>query len=710
MVFWTRAGKTGFRFTNAYLIEQPHLLPIFLEQYDIGRQSLFHLVSVLGAFPFLAMAGQRTGRSRFGFKMVLVAVVCCALHLTDLNGYRTLAVPSAGAPNRAELQDMKKSELKEKLREQGLKVSGLKADLIERLMQPWKKLNIPEGEEPANSVTDVFFPVEGTIQKLEELLEEERVVWIRAGVAAGKSTLAKHLSMTWPSKYLPVNHPKREKAASWESWENELRKTWLKETSTADVANGDLDDAFERFYDSDQVLIFDDCHLLFSCPTLSQLLLEPPKFRHRRVKVLMLSTAEAEEPQGKFWTTPRQVTAKYMWTPPIPLPSQLVDQLAAADVYLTEAAIDFFMRFCGGHRNIFMRSMQWVQTMQKKEKKSARWDVRRTLREVKQSCDNGNWTNAATSDLLGMLVQSCAIRGKCKDATSIPKEFVDILCQGASWLELPVCRDLTRHGFVLPNNKKHQEFEPYNWDLFGARYVVSNPLLAAYYRELLQKTRQLKVDVDKEVTSCIDLLLRALPYLNFAEVVAVKVQNKKVQYTRAIIRMLQSLGFGNVAALEDGANGNVDIYFLQGFSTTFAIEVVMAKQSLRDIAEHRSRFDNRSKPNYQKAVKKCLVIIGKLDRVQTCVREVQGGIEVVGLAPNEGCVGYTVCVKGEGVVEFDIECDGVAKKLTSLNKTPYFEVAQKLQSIAPGWVALKQMWPEGFLWFFLESVMTCHDN
>ena len=81
------------------------------------------------------MAGHGTGRSRFGFKMVLLAVLCCALHLKDLKAYRTLAVPGAGAPNRAELQKMKKAELKKKLREKGANASGMKAELIERLMQ-----------------------------------------------------------------------------------------------------------------------------------------------------------------------------------------------------------------------------------------------------------------------------------------------------------------------------------------------------------------------------------------------------------------------------------------------------------------------------------------------------------------------------------------------------------------------------------------------
>ena len=140
----------------------------------------------------------------------------------------------------------------------------------------------------------------------------------------------------------------------------------------------------------------------------------------------------------------------------------------------------------------------------------------------------------------------------------------------------------------------------------------------------------------------------------------------EVQYTSAIIHLLKNHGFESVAALEKGTQGKVDIYCVQG-GTTFAIEAVMAERSPAEIAEHRSRFDNMSRPNYQRAAKKCLVIIGKLDSVRKHVREVQGGIEVVGLAPNEGVVkheGYTVCVKeGEGVVEFNIECDGVAKEV-----------------------------------------------
>ena len=654
------------------------------------------------------MAGQRTGRSRFGFKMVLLAVLWCGLHLKDLKAYQTLAVPGSGAPNKAELQKMTVPQLKAKLREQGKKVSGRKDELIARLLP---KRNIPEAGDTAIDATDVFIPLDKTIQKLDELLEEKRVVFIRAGVASGKSTLAEHLARTQSSKYLQVNSPKTKKVLSEESWENELRKTLLKENSTKDVAIGDLDSAFQRLYENDQVLIFDECHLLFSCPAFCQLLVKKPGYLQKRLKVLMLSAAsEAANEQGKIYTTPAEITAKYMWTPPIPNASQLVHQLAAADVYLKEDAIVFFMRLCGGHRGIFMRSMQWVHDMQTKEKKNAPWDIGRAVGEVRHSWGNGNWTGTDTLEqdkLLGMLVQSRAIRvnGKYKDSSNIPDEFAEILCQGESGsLKPAVRRDFTIHGFILPSARKDREFEPYDWNSEGARYGVSNPLLAAYYRNVLEEKRGLKVDVDMEVTSCIDLLLRALPYLNFLEVVIATVRNEmktsdftvkdlphEAQYTHAIIRVLQSLRFGNVGHVEAGDQGKVDIQFWQG-ETRFAIEAVMAERSPAEIAEHRSRFDNASRPNYQRAAKKCLVIIGKLESVQKRVREVQGGIEVVGLAPNEGHVAYRVCVKeGEGVVEFIIKCDQVAKKLISLNKDPCFEPAQRLQSISPGWVALKQM-------------------
>ena len=244
-------------------------------------------------FLFLAMAGQRTGRSRFGFKMVLLAVLWCASHLKDLKAYQTLAVPGSGAPNKAEVQKMTVPQLKEKLREKGKKVSGRKVELIERLLQQMqpetggaemKNATSQKAGDTASDRTDVFIPLDKTIQKLEELLKEERVVFIRAGVASGKSTLAEHLARTQSSKYLQVHPPKTKKALSEESWENELCETLLEESSTADVANRSLKHIFQRLYDNDQVLIFDECHLLFSCPCVLPAFGEETRLSTKKIK------------------------------------------------------------------------------------------------------------------------------------------------------------------------------------------------------------------------------------------------------------------------------------------------------------------------------------------------------------------------------------------------------------------------------------------
>ena len=101
---------------------------------------------------------------------------------------KLLAVPGSGAgARRARLEKLNMKELKTKLREKGLKVSGRKADLVERLMEELPKTRkIPQPQEPAIFDKDVFIPLQETIQELEPLLQEKRVVFLRAGVASGK--------------------------------------------------------------------------------------------------------------------------------------------------------------------------------------------------------------------------------------------------------------------------------------------------------------------------------------------------------------------------------------------------------------------------------------------------------------------------------------------------------------------------------------------
>eukprot|EP00438_Fugacium_kawagutii_P002953 Skav219507 [mRNA] locus=scaffold3561:11233:11511:+ [translate_table: standard] len=85
-------------------------------------------------------------------------------------------------------------DLKSMLREKGLKVSGNKQDLVERLMEALPKVRkIPEALKLADPDTDVLITLDETIPKLEALLQQKRWVFIRAGVASGKSILAQYL-------------------------------------------------------------------------------------------------------------------------------------------------------------------------------------------------------------------------------------------------------------------------------------------------------------------------------------------------------------------------------------------------------------------------------------------------------------------------------------------------------------------------------------
>ena len=328
--------------------------------------------------------------------------------------------------------------------------------------------------------------------------------------------------------------------------------------------------------------------------------------------------------------------------------------------------------------------------------------------EVRKSWASSKWTTDDSSSLLAVLASVRAVRvnGVYRDANKIPKEFVHILCEGPrNDLAPSVRRDLTVHGFLLPSPKVHsiEEFQPYDWHAVDAKYRVSNHIMGLYYRQVLEKQRQLTVDVDKHPTSCADLLLRAVPFLSFAQVVALPGS----RYTSAMVQVLKEQGF-QAEAMDDEHHGKVDLQ-VDVNGKIFAFEALMAEPrcAKRDF-EHRDRFDNASRPFYSRADYKCLVIIGAKKNVKKRMRELRGGIEVVWLAPNPAHTGYQVCVKHEDdVLEFYIECDRVARSFTILKKLPFFSSAQKLKFIAPGSCALTKINPLAYLSFKLSIFTIC---
>ena len=429
--------------------------------------------------------------------------------------------------------------------------------------------------------------------------------------------------------------------------------------------------------------------------------------------LLLSAASETQDVPGQTYTTPGEITAKYMWTPPIPQANELVDQLAEADVFLSQDAIAFFMSFCAGHRGLFIRSMEWVQEKQSTD--NTCWDLARALGEVSQAWDTDSWTETPDESLMGKLqtVRAIRVNGGYSEAESIPQQFVNILCEGPTdGMDPKRRRELTIHGFVLPvlqgTVPENVEFTRLDWAKVGTKYGVANYLMASYYRQVLAKKRGLKVDVDRSPASCTDLLVRVLPYLLFADVVAIKGNEHgircevsqeelpyEVQYTQSVIRELKRL-VGRTNSLENPTQGKVDIYATMQDGSTFAIEAVMASRGRTKLDEHRGRFDNIAKSNYADAQHKCLLIIGRQDsKMRDVVGAVKHGIEVVGLAANPAQSGYHVYVKRQGnhVVDFFIPCDGVARRFSWKDEEPFFEIssAQKLNYIMPGWISSVNM-------------------
>ena len=244
----------------------------------------------------------------------------------------------------------------------------------------------------------------------------------------------------------------------------------------------------------------------------------------------------------------------------------------------------------------------------------------------------------------------------------MPKEFIQRLCEGPGNLSKEIRRELTIQGFVIPVSEGNGEFQRVDWTRPDATYAVANPILASYYRHQLESFRSLKVKVKDEhfvPLNCLDLLLRAIPYLTFARVVffAADLESNsslsaadfpyEEQYNAAIIHALKRLGYPASAPLNP-RKGKVDV-LVKMEPTAFSLECIMAKRNQQEHNEHRNRFDNQNQTNYFNADHKALLTIGSVETVRRRIRDTRAdGVEIIGLMPNIAHTGYDVLYRGLG--------------------------------------------------------------
>ena len=511
-----------------------------------------------------------------------------------------------------------------------------------------KKLALPPLTSPANPEDHVFIPLEDYGAKIEDLFQGEEFVFIRGGVGVGKSTLGQHLGREHPDRFVSVHFGDGEYDSWCKNIVEGIKAATAKEVNKSDTQ---LEDALRLAKEGDRILVLDEAHTIFNLERIRTLLLKSSV----HPKVLFLSASG--EGSASSPTTPTEIVRKFFWTPAIPeVDNHFIRQLEQAGVCLDEDSIEFFMKFCGGHRSIFMAAMKWVREKQN----GVGWNYSQAVTNVRKSMF-GNWLESGS--ILSELAQSRAVKvnGQFGDIEMVPMVFIKLLCEGPAQIRSArERREMTIHGFAVPVPEAgHKEFRKVDWTQANTRYAVSNPVMASYYREQLKDFRGLEVRVDPDIpVSCLDLLLRAIPYLTFARVVgyapnaaaasALSASNSPFedQYNRAIIDALTELGY-LAHSCESPTAGKVDVC-VSIADKTFSMEGIMAHRGPRDHADHRKRFDNPSLGAYSTATHKALFTIGSTERtVRDRVNATRAeGVEIIGLVPNVAHTRYHIFYRG----------------------------------------------------------------
>lgn len=226
-----------------------------------------------------------------------------------------------------------------------------------------RELIIPT-TNPAEEGEDVFVSVSETVAKLNELIaqataDKDNIIFIRAPVAVGKTTLANYFTTKHSGEFVKVAS-----ATTEDMWYEHVI-----DASGEDLQVHQVRKALMAIARQGKTIVIDEAHLMFSHPNVVFNFFKNVEAKLAPRFLLFSASGSAADSQGREVGTPTETERKYMWYPPNPDADQLRVDLAEAKqpVHLDVESVRFFVTLCGGHRGIFMRAMKWVQESQKND-------------------------------------------------------------------------------------------------------------------------------------------------------------------------------------------------------------------------------------------------------------------------------------------------------------------------------------------------------
>lgn len=153
------------------------------------------------------------------------------------------------------------------------------------------------------------------MDKLKEIVYNKKgsATFIRAPVAAGKTSLAKYLAISHSDEFVLAEVDRREEDIRSNIIDAICSSLGKERSSILTVKN-----SLKELAKANKTLILDEVHLIFAHSELIEDLFKLPQHWAQPKVLLFSAAATTQDKDDNFYVTSSQISKKYNWYPPIP--------------------------------------------------------------------------------------------------------------------------------------------------------------------------------------------------------------------------------------------------------------------------------------------------------------------------------------------------------------------------------------------------------